>query len=109
MKNTELLEKIKQSNLEDSSFEEEADRKSWTLGAIIGVALAIIAFLLELILWGEYNFGIFTVISAVFSFKFLAEYKFSKSREALVYGILFFIVFVAVAVCYCLSLCYGWV
>ena len=109
MKNTELLEKIQQSNLEDSSFEAEAGRKSWTFGAIIGVALAIIAFLLELILWGEYNFGIFIVITAIFAFKFLAEYKFSNSKRALAYGISFLTIFVAVTVCYCLSLCYGWV
>ncbi len=99
-----MLQKIRRENEESASFEVEVSRVSWTVGAMVGLAIAALIFLFEYLILGSYNFGVFLTILSVLSVKFVIKAVKEKTAEYITLAILFSIMFIMVAVIYFLSL-----
>ena len=99
-----MLQKIRRENEESASFEVEVSRVSWTIGAMVGLAIAAIVFLFEYFILGSYNFGVFLTILSVLSVKFVIKAVKEKTAEYITLAIFFSIMFILIAVIYFLSL-----
>ena len=99
-----MLQKIRRENEESASFEVEVSRVSWTVGAMVGLAIAALIFLFEYLILASYNFGVFLTILSVLSVKFVIKAAKEKTAEYIMLGFLFSIMFIMVVIIYFLSL-----
>ena len=102
-----LLAKIRSENEEESVFERDSSRISWTVGSIVGVAIAVFVFLFELIICGRQNYGLFLVVTAIMSVKFFIEAIKNKDRESIIFAVAGGVAFLLVTVLYVLAFLYG--
>lgn len=108
MNREEFLNKIRKDNEDKDPYEEEISNRGWKVGAIIALVIGAIIYALELIFWGNYNFGLFIVITVIPAFKFAMEAIKNRRTSSIVYATVYGLCFLSCVVVYVIAFCYGW-
>jgi len=109
MNREDLLKKIKEENETSEPYEVEINRLGWKIGAIGSLVAAMLTFLLELMLWGKYNIGVYIVLLTMLSLTLTVQSVKLKSVFNLVMAIICTVLLLVLIVTYAFALNYGWV
>jgi hypothetical protein len=109
MNRDELLKKIREENEQNDPFETDTSRLGWKIGAWVALAIAFVVFLLELIIFGDYNFSVFIVATSMIAVNATVRAVKLKGKLDIVAAIVVSFVFLVAAVFYALAFCWGMV
>lgn len=104
----EFLKKMREENERSDPFEKEISSFSWKIGAIVALGISIIFYYLEWILYGKYNFAMFTAIILMLAIKFIIKATKIKCISYIVYSVLFSLIAITLFITYISALVNGW-
>ena len=108
MKKEDILQKLRAENEVEEPYETEVARKSFSLAAVIALAVAALILILEWGVYGEYNFGVIVTVSALAFVKTLCDAIRLKGAFRIVMATLYGVVLAISAVAYAVAFHYGW-
>ena len=98
MDRLELLQKIKEENESREPYLRDSELVAIRIGAIAAIAVAVLFFIIELIITGEYNVGLFLSVTAMLAFGYTAYAFRVRSVFNTVMAVLFSLIFVVLVV-----------
>ena len=109
MNREEFLELLKAENEDNEPYEAETSRLGWKIGAISALAIAICVFLLELVIWGKYNLGVFMVLVTMVGVSTVVQAFKIKQPTNVILAVVYAALLLVLVIMYAFAICYGWV
>ena len=109
MNREDFLKRFREESKGNDPYEAEISRLGWRIGARVSLAAAFAIFILELVLFGKYNFAVYTVCVIPIAVSSLIRALKLKNAFDVILAIVYSVALVGSIILYVFAFIYGMV